>query len=57
MAFHNSVGANFGKRVGIERVILARELTYRELENIKHNSINILCNSDVLFFNGRVLHY
>ncbi len=34
MANHNSVGANFSKKAGIERVILARELTHQELEII-----------------------
>jgi putative protease len=38
MAFHNSLGANFAEKVGIERVILARELTFKELTNIKSNS-------------------
>ncbi len=38
MAFHNSLAANFGKDVGIERVILARELTLKELKQIRNNS-------------------
>jgi putative protease len=38
MAFHNSVGANFGSKVGIERIILARELTFKELKGIQQKS-------------------
>lgn len=38
MAFHNAPGANFAARAGIERVILARELTLKELTDIKKNS-------------------
>jgi putative protease len=34
MANHNSVGANFSKKQGIDRVIMARELTQNELEQI-----------------------
>lgn len=34
MANHNSIGANFSKKEGIDRVILARELTHPELELI-----------------------
>lgn len=34
MANHNSIGANFSKKAKIERVILARELTYPELSEI-----------------------
>ncbi|HNX55628.1 MAG TPA: peptidase U32 family protein [Prolixibacteraceae bacterium] len=34
MANHNSVGVNFGKRIGIARTVLARELTMPELEAI-----------------------
>ncbi len=34
MANHNSVGANFSKKQGIARVIMARELTHPELEKI-----------------------
>jgi putative protease len=32
MANHNSAGANYSQKLGIERVILARELTFSELE-------------------------
>ncbi len=35
MAFHNSAGANFAAQQGIERVILARELTFKELYAIR----------------------
>ena len=35
MANHNSVGANFSKRIGFSRVILARELTMPELVGIQ----------------------
>ncbi|MGQ1785743.1 peptidase U32 family protein [Saccharicrinis sp. GN24d3] len=38
MANHNSIGANFSKKTGIDRVILARELTHRELELIMHKA-------------------
>ncbi|MCW3804183.1 peptidase U32 family protein [Plebeiibacterium marinum] len=38
MANHNSMGANFSKKNGIERVIMARELTHPELETIMQNS-------------------
>lgn len=38
MAFHNSVGANFGSRSGLKRIILARELTLNELQSIRKNS-------------------
>lgn len=38
MAFHNAPGANFASKAGIERVILARELTLKELTNIKKRS-------------------
>ena len=38
MGNHNSVGANFSKLVGIERVILAREITEKELFEISSNS-------------------
>jgi U32 family peptidase len=34
MANHNSAGANFSHKLGFERIILARELTFAELENI-----------------------
>ncbi len=38
MAFHNSVGANFGAKSGLNRIILARELTLNELQTIRKNS-------------------
>ncbi|MCW3786262.1 peptidase U32 family protein [Plebeiibacterium sediminum] len=38
MANHNSMGANFSKKNGFERVIMARELTHPELEKIMQNS-------------------
>ncbi len=38
MGNHNSIGANYSKRVGIERVILAREITEKELFEISSNS-------------------
>lgn len=38
MAFHNSLGVNFGKKLGLDRLILARELTKQELWDIKKNS-------------------
>ncbi len=38
MANHNSVGANFSKNAGIQRVILARELTHPELQGIMKNT-------------------
>ena len=34
MANHNSIGANFSKKAGIDRVIMARELTHPELQLI-----------------------
>lgn len=34
MANHNSVGANYSRRIGFERVVLARELTFNELKLI-----------------------
>ena len=33
-AVHNSIGVNFFNKYDVKRVILARELTYNELENI-----------------------
>ena len=42
MGNHNSLGANFSQKKGIERVILARELTKTELEDIsKKTSIEL----------------
>ncbi|MCF7919571.1 MAG: U32 family peptidase [Candidatus Cloacimonetes bacterium] len=38
MAHHNSSGARFAEKLGFERVILARELSYEELTLIKKNS-------------------
>ncbi len=38
MANHNSLGANFSKTHGFERVIMARELTHNELETVMQNS-------------------
>lgn len=38
MANHNSVGANFAKKAGIQRVILARELTHPELQAVMQNA-------------------
>ncbi|MCY1719061.1 U32 family peptidase [Prolixibacteraceae bacterium Z1-6] len=38
MGIHNSVGANFGGKKGMERVVLARELTIKELANICRKS-------------------
>lgn len=35
MAFHNSVGVNYGKKSGLARIILARELTFKELTAIR----------------------
>ncbi len=40
MANHNSIGANFSKKIGINRVIMARELTHPELREIMDNSEN-----------------
>ncbi len=40
MANHNSIGANFSKKVGIDRVILARELTHPELELVMKKTQN-----------------
>jgi putative protease len=34
LGIHNSLGANFSKKKGFDRVVLARELTLRELETI-----------------------
>lgn len=38
MGNHNSIGANYSKKKGFERVILARELTEKELFEIKKNT-------------------
>ncbi len=38
MGIHNSLGANYGGKNGMERVVLARELTLRELQKICKNS-------------------
>lgn len=38
MANHNSAGTNFSKKVGFNRVILARELTWPELQLIQKRS-------------------
>lgn len=38
MANHNSVGANHCQRIGFKRVVLARELTYSELELIQQRT-------------------
>ncbi len=38
MANHNSLGANFSKSHGFERVIMARELTHNELEMVMQKS-------------------
>ena len=40
MANHNSIGANFSKKAKIERVILARELTHPELNQIMQKAQN-----------------
>jgi len=34
MAHHNSIGASFAKQIGIQRVIMARELNFAELQQI-----------------------
>ena len=39
MAIHNSQGANYAGKVGFERVIVARELTFPELETISKKAI------------------
>jgi putative protease len=42
MGNHNSLGANYSQRIGIKRVILARELTKPELEDIsKKTSVEL----------------
>ena len=38
MGIHNSTGANFAKKQGIKRVVLSREITKSELENIRKKS-------------------
>jgi putative protease len=38
MGNHNSAGAEFSRKVGFERVILARELTLNELKGIQQNT-------------------
>lgn len=38
MAIHNSAGVNFAKDLGIERVILERQVTMEEIREIKKNS-------------------
>jgi putative protease len=38
MANHNSVGANHCQRIGFKRVVLAREITFRELELIQQRT-------------------
>lgn len=38
MANHNSIGANYSHKMGIERVVMARELTKPELEKIAQKS-------------------
>lgn len=38
MGIHNSLGANFSSQMGFERVVLARELTLKELETICRKS-------------------
>jgi putative protease len=38
MANHNSNGANFSQKLGFERIILARELTLKEVSEISANS-------------------
>lgn len=38
MGIHNSAGANHAGKKGIERVVLARELTFRELQKISRKS-------------------
>jgi putative protease len=35
MSIHNSVGVNFAQKSGIDRVVLARELTWKELTEIR----------------------
>lgn len=42
MGIHNSNGANYAKIIGINRVVLARELTLNEIKAIKKNSRNEL---------------
>jgi len=37
MNIHNVEGAKFAKSLGLERVVLAREVTLKEVENIKQN--------------------
>jgi putative protease len=42
MGFHNSAGTSFARKVGFERVILARELTMSELQSIStHDHIDL----------------
>ncbi|MCK4630711.1 MAG: U32 family peptidase [Bacteroidales bacterium] len=42
MGFHNSAGTSFARKVGFERVILARELTMSELQSIStHDHIHL----------------
>jgi len=53
MTIHNSAGANQLKRMGFERVVLARELTLEEIERIAaHTSIQleIFCARSPLLF-------
>ena len=38
MAFHNSLGSEFAKKAGLDRIILARELTQNELDKISKRS-------------------
>ena len=38
MGIHNSVGVNFADSLGFERIILARELTFHELEKISRKT-------------------
>lgn len=38
MGFHNSLGSEFAYEKGFERIILARELTFPELQNISKSS-------------------
>ncbi|MBN2484999.1 MAG: U32 family peptidase [Bacteroidales bacterium] len=38
MGFHNATGVNFAQRLGIERVVLARELTFKELTEIRRKT-------------------
>ena len=38
MAIHNSIGVNYANKLGIKRTVLARELTWKELTEIKNKA-------------------